>query len=150
MPSATTGTTPLVETLTTRSYLYWENPGSRSCSARRRVLPWARISIYDQARRAIGEHLVQIYLCGINTIGQKARYHANLRSFRGSGTPGYRSSNLSRILDTLHYVGSRRSRLIQATDLVTRSPSPCAAVSCWSQTEFAWKAPGGFPTCVGL
>lgn len=122
--------------------------------------PRARISVYDQAMRAIGEHPVEIYLRGINTARQKARYHnphpphdvvlqhllerldenipepilviadevhdhdrtrhrANLRSFRRSGTPGYRSSYLPRILDTLHYADSRHSRLVQAADLVT-------------------------------
>jgi hypothetical protein len=110
--------------------------------------------------RAIGEHPVEIYLRGINTARQKARYRnphpphdvvlqhllerldenipepvlviadevhdhdrtrhrANLRSFRQSGTPGYRSSYLPRILDTLHYADSRHSRLVQAADLVT-------------------------------
>lgn len=49
----------------------------------------------------------------------RTRHRANLRSFRTSGTPGYRSSSLPRIVDTLHYADSKHSRLVQAADLVT-------------------------------
>jgi hypothetical protein len=49
----------------------------------------------------------------------RTRHRINLREFRRSGTPGYRSSRLTKIVDALHYTDSRHSRLIQAIDLVT-------------------------------
>jgi hypothetical protein len=47
------------------------------------------------------------------------RHRQNLHGFRQAGTSGYRSSQLPNILDTLHFVPSEHSRLIQAADLVT-------------------------------
>lgn len=41
-----------------------------------------------------------------------------LRDFKEYGTPGYLSSKLPRIVDTIHFAPSHHSRLIQAADLV--------------------------------
>lgn len=47
------------------------------------------------------------------------RHRTNFRDFRRTGTPGYRSSTLPRLLDTLHFGPSHFSRGLQAADLVT-------------------------------
>ncbi|WP_406025430.1 DUF3800 domain-containing protein [Nocardioides sp. NBC_00850] len=46
------------------------------------------------------------------------RRRNNLRDFKDYGTPGYLSSTLPRIVDTIHFAPSHHSRLIQAADLV--------------------------------
>ncbi|NDL56971.1 DUF3800 domain-containing protein [Phytoactinopolyspora mesophila] len=45
-------------------------------------------------------------------------YRRHLWHYRQHGTPGYRSSRLERIVDTIHFAPSHASRLIQAADLV--------------------------------
>jgi hypothetical protein len=40
-----------------------------------------------------------------------------LRAYRGSGTPGYMSSPLPHIIDTVHFAPSNHSRLLQAADI---------------------------------
>ncbi|WP_165367483.1 DUF3800 domain-containing protein [Phytoactinopolyspora endophytica] len=45
-------------------------------------------------------------------------YRQNLWDYRRAGTPGYRSSKLEQIVDTIHFAPSHASRLIQAVDLV--------------------------------
>jgi hypothetical protein len=66
-----------------------------------------------------GEQLGEQILVIADEIDDPNRHRANLHDFRITGTPGYRSSQLSHILDTLHFVPSQHSRLIQAADLVT-------------------------------
>ena len=46
------------------------------------------------------------------------QYRRDLARFRRSGTRGYRSRKLTRIVDTLHFTPSYASRLLQAIDLV--------------------------------
>ncbi|WP_109508248.1 DUF3800 domain-containing protein [Nocardioides speluncae] len=46
------------------------------------------------------------------------RHRKNLTDFRMYGTPGYLSSELPRIVDTIHFAPSHHSRLLQAADLV--------------------------------
>lgn len=46
------------------------------------------------------------------------RHRSNLSDFRRYGTPGYLSSELPRIVDTIHFAPSHHSRLLQAADLV--------------------------------
>jgi Protein of unknown function (DUF3800) len=65
--------------------------------------------------RSLGEQVLVI----ADDIDDPDRHRANLREFRLAGTPGYRSSQLPNILDTLHFAPSKHSRLIQAADLVT-------------------------------
>lgn len=45
-------------------------------------------------------------------------YRQDLWTFQRYSTPGYRARKLSRILDTMHFVPSHASRLVQAADLV--------------------------------
>lgn len=46
------------------------------------------------------------------------RRRRDLQDFKDYGTPGYLSSRLPRIVDTIHFAPSHHSRLIQAADLV--------------------------------
>jgi hypothetical protein len=46
------------------------------------------------------------------------RRRRDLRDFKDYGTPGYLSSKLPRIVDTIHFAPSHHSRLLQAADLV--------------------------------
>jgi hypothetical protein len=45
-------------------------------------------------------------------------HRRNLRHFQRHSTPGYKSRQLTRIVDTMHFAPSRASRLLQAVDLV--------------------------------
>ena len=45
-------------------------------------------------------------------------YRQDLWTFQRYATPGYRARKLSRIVDTMHFVPSHASRLVQAADLV--------------------------------
>jgi len=46
------------------------------------------------------------------------RHRRALKDFKAFGTPGYLSSKLPRIVDTIHFAPSHHSRLLQAADLV--------------------------------
>jgi hypothetical protein len=50
--------------------------------------------------------------------GREAGYRSALRRYQESGTWGWRSTTLDRIVDTLHFAPSSDSRLLQAADLV--------------------------------
>ncbi|MEW2376842.1 DUF3800 domain-containing protein [Micromonospora sp. NPDC047812] len=52
-------------------------------------------------------------------VHDQATHRADLSRYRVSGTGGYRSRKLTRIVDTLHFAPSHASRLVQAVDLVT-------------------------------
>ncbi|MFD0785471.1 DUF3800 domain-containing protein [Micromonospora azadirachtae] len=52
-------------------------------------------------------------------VHDQAGHRADLDRYRVSGTGGYRSRKLTRIVDTLHFAPSHASRLVQAVDLVT-------------------------------
>ncbi|MEG3614330.1 DUF3800 domain-containing protein [Isoptericola haloaureus] len=47
------------------------------------------------------------------------RHRTNFRHYRRSGTPGYQSSRLPQVIDTIHFGPSEHSRLLQAVDLAT-------------------------------
>ncbi len=122
----------------------------------------ARIAVYEDCMRAIGQQDVQVFLHGLDRRSHRAHYGASawpahevilprllerlndfgrdmreqilviadevddperhrldLHQAKLHGTPGYRSSRLENILDTLHFAPSHHSRLIQAADLVT-------------------------------
>jgi len=49
---------------------------------------------------------------------QQREYRADLGSYRTSGTGGWRSRKITRVVDTLHFAPSHSSRLVQASDLV--------------------------------
>lgn len=51
-------------------------------------------------------------------VDQADEYRRNLWHFQRYSTTGYRSRQLTRIIDTIHFAPSRASRLVQAVDLV--------------------------------
>ena len=60
------------------------------------------------------EHLLVI----ADEVGEQARHRSDLALYRRRGTWGYRSAQLTQIVDTLHFAPSHASRLLQAVDLV--------------------------------
>lgn len=69
----------------------------------------------DTASGAWGAHALVL----ADEVHNSERHRTNFRDFRTEGTPGYRSSTLPRLLDTIHFAPSHHSRLLQAADLVT-------------------------------
>jgi hypothetical protein len=51
-------------------------------------------------------------------VDEQARHRSDLSIYRMTGTGGYRSSRLPRIVDTLHFAPSQASRLVQAADMI--------------------------------
>ena len=51
-------------------------------------------------------------------VDEPAKHRADLSAYRSQGTKGDRSQLLDRIVDTLHFVPSHSSRLVQAADLL--------------------------------
>ncbi|MGV1030365.1 MAG: DUF3800 domain-containing protein [Dermatophilaceae bacterium] len=64
------------------------------------------------------ERTDQVSLIIADELQEHDRRRRDLQAYRTYGTPGYRSSTLPRIVDTIHFASSRHSRLLQATDLV--------------------------------
>jgi len=69
----------------------------------------------DRLGAQLGEQILVI----CDDISDPNLHRASLRSYQLHGTPGYRSSRLPHILDTVHFAPSKHSRLLQAVDLVT-------------------------------
>jgi len=61
----------------------------------------------------------QLALVIADEVDNPARHRADLTRYRTDGTGGYRSRQITRIVDTLHFAPSHSSRLVQAVDLVT-------------------------------
>lgn len=49
---------------------------------------------------------------------QQSEYRADLGYYRTTGTGGWRSRKITRVVDTLHFAPSQASRLVQASDLI--------------------------------
>ena len=60
----------------------------------------------------------QVALVIADELHEHDRHRRDLRDYKNVGTPGYLSSRLPRIVDTIHFAPSHHSRLIQAADLV--------------------------------
>lgn len=60
----------------------------------------------------------QAVLVIADELHEHDRRRTDLRDFKDFGTPGYLSSKLPRIVDTIHFTPSRHSRLLQSADLV--------------------------------
>lgn len=60
----------------------------------------------------------QVAMIIADELHEHDRRRADLRGYKSAGTPGYLSSRLPRIVDTIHFAPSHHSRLIQAADLV--------------------------------
>lgn len=67
---------------------------------------------------AYGRRCSEPVLVIADEIHSHERHRTDLAFFREAGTPGYRSSRLNHIVDTLHFAPSRHSRFLQAVDLV--------------------------------
>jgi hypothetical protein len=67
---------------------------------------------------AYGRRCSEPVLVIADEIHSHERQRTDLAFFRQAGTPGYRSSRLNHIIDTLHVAPSRHSRFLQAVDLV--------------------------------
>jgi hypothetical protein len=65
--------------------------------------------------RSYGEQVLVL----ADEVHAESRHRTNFRCFKAQGTPGYRSSKLDAILDTLYFGPSDHSRLLQAADLAT-------------------------------
>ncbi|MEV4212535.1 DUF3800 domain-containing protein [Micromonospora sp. NPDC049662] len=61
----------------------------------------------------------QLALVIADEVDNPARHRADLTRYRVDGTGGYRSRQINRIVDTLHFAASHSSRLVQAVDLIT-------------------------------
>ena len=68
----------------------------------------------DSVATELGDRLVVV----ADEIHSSERHRESFRGYRTNGTPGYRSSRLPSLLDTIHFGPSRHSRLLQAADLV--------------------------------
>lgn len=71
------------------------------------------------------------------------RHRTNFRDYRAWGTPGYKSSTLDRIIDTIHFAPSHHSRLLQASDLMTylyrrRKTHPEPNARAQAATDSVW------------
>lgn len=60
----------------------------------------------------------QLALVIADEVSEQDNYRRDLWSYQRTGTWGYRSSKLTRIVDTIHFAPSRASRLVQAADLI--------------------------------
>jgi hypothetical protein len=68
----------------------------------------------DECAGAKGELALVI----ADEVNDQDDYRRDLWDYQRSGTWGYRSSKLTRIVDTIHFAPSRASRLVQAADLI--------------------------------
>lgn len=59
---------------------------------------------------------IALVIC--DEIHTHARHREAFRDFKRFGTPGYKSSMLRHIVDTIHFAPSDHSRLLQAVDMV--------------------------------
>jgi len=97
----------------------------------------------DECVIGLGEYALVI----ADEVDTEARHRADLSSYRQFGTEGYRTSKLTRIVDTLHFAPSSDSRLVQASDVLaflyrrvhtiqeTDERSRKAKLAMWSRLE---------------
>ncbi|MCK0116283.1 DUF3800 domain-containing protein [Isoptericola sp. S6320L] len=69
----------------------------------------------NEACRADNEYAVVV----ADEVHAQDRHRTNFRDYRRTGTPGYQSSTLPNVIDTIHFGPSAHSRLLQAIDLAT-------------------------------
>jgi len=68
----------------------------------------------DRIAERRDEHI--LIIC--DSVSEGPQHRADLRNSKRSGTGGYKSRKLERILDTMHFADSHDSRGLQAADLV--------------------------------
>lgn len=64
------------------------------------------------------QRTAQAALVIADELNEHERRRSDFRTFKEWGTPGYLSSTLPRIVDTIHFAPSHHSRLLQAVDLI--------------------------------
>lgn len=67
---------------------------------------------------AYADETAQAALVIADELQEHDRHRRHLSDFKALGTPGYLSSRLPRIVDTIHFAPSHHSRLIQLADMV--------------------------------
>jgi hypothetical protein len=68
----------------------------------------------DEYAEGIGQNALLI----ADEVDQQDSYRRDLWRYQRSATWGYRSRQITRVVDTLHFAPSSSSRLVQAADLV--------------------------------
>lgn len=66
----------------------------------------------------LAEEMGELALVIADEVDQADSYRRSLWMFQRFSTGGYRSRQLTRIVDTLHFVPSKASRLVQGADLI--------------------------------
>ncbi|MBV9097017.1 MAG: DUF3800 domain-containing protein [Frankiaceae bacterium] len=66
------------------------------------------------ASREVDEFVLVI----ADEVDDAAEYRRDLWRFQRTATPGYRARQITQIVDTMHFVPSHASRLVQAADLI--------------------------------
>ncbi len=102
------------------------------------VLPWVLERVQADAHTRNDLALV----IGIaDEVKERDRYRRAVREYQRTGTWGWRSQVLDRIVDTIHFAPSHSSRLLQAADLVSyahtqtcRSHNDPRAQAAWDRT----------------
>ncbi|WP_431915639.1 DUF3800 domain-containing protein [Micromonospora wenchangensis] len=84
-----------------------------------RTLGWAGPARHLERVDGYAASKAEYALVIADEVPDQAGHRADLDRYRVSGTGGYRSRRLTRIVDTLHFAPSHVSRLVQAADLVT-------------------------------
>lgn len=90
----------------------------------------AKYSIVEPPHEVVMGHLLERVNDYAKRVDDKAlivadevhaveRHRTNFRDYKQNGTPGYRSSKLPYLIDTLHFAPSHHSSMLQAADLVT-------------------------------
>lgn len=68
----------------------------------------------DRLARKAGQNALIV----ADEVSEEDQHQRDLWMYQRGGTPGYLSSDLASIVDTIHFVPSHASRLLQAADLV--------------------------------
>lgn len=82
------------------------------------VALWHLFERIDEHARSTGGDPVLVIADEL-AIKDQGTHRENLRLWRESGTPGYKSSKLASIVDTIHFAPSKESRCLQAVDLLS-------------------------------
>lgn len=98
------------------------------------VLPWVLERVQEHA---LAEHDVALAIA--DEVAQRERFRHDLRRYQEWGTGGWRSQQLTEIVDTIHFAPSKASRLLQASDLVLYAYTQHVRRHRDPRAEAAWK-----------
>jgi hypothetical protein len=77
---------------------------------------WALKFVFERIDAEFSGKDFVIAIC--DDVGQREKYREKFREFKTDGTGGNQPRKLESFIDTLHFVPSHHSRLVQAVDLV--------------------------------